>query len=301
MLNSLHEVIKKMSEVKQVIYSENQESSSLSYYLNEISKIPLLTREEEESLATLAKNGDKKAKEKLIRANLRFVVTVAKKYRNRGIPLADLINEGNMGLITAIDKFEVERGFHFISYAVWWIRQAILKAICERSRTIRLPLNRANELVQIEKAKRFMETRDNIEPTAEDIAKELSMDKDLVKHLLNVSKETISLETPVYEDKKTSSCISDFITDEKFDTPEEEIEKQSLHDAINKVLNTLTEKEKQIIEYRYVLNDNKSMSLKQIGEKYDLTKERIRQIEKKALVRLRHSSRSDKLRAFIES
>ena len=301
MLNSLHEVIKKMSEVKQVIYSENQESSSLSYYLNEISKIPLLTREEEESLATLAKNGDKKAKEKLIRANLRFVVTVAKKYRNRGIPLADLINEGNMGLITAIDKFEVERGFHFISYAVWWIRQAILKAICERSRTIRLPLNRANELVQIEKAKRFMETRDNIEPTAEDIAKELSMDKDLVKHLLNVSKETISLETPVYEDKKTSSCISDFITDEKFDTPEEEIEKQSLHDAINKVLNTLTEKEKQIIEYRYGLNGNKSMSLKQIGEKYDLTKERIRQMEKKALVRLRHSSRSDKLRAFIES
>lgn len=301
MLNSLHEVIKKMSEVKQVIYSENQESSSLSYYLNEISKIPLLTREEEESLATLAKNGDKKAKEKLIRANLRFVVTVAKKYRNRGIPLADLINEGNMGLITAIDKFEVERGFHFISYAVWWIRQAILKAICERSRTIRLPLNRANELVQIEKAKRFMETRDNIEPTAEDIAKELSMDKDLVKHLLNVSKETISLEAPVYEDKKTSSCISDFITDEKFDTPEEEVEKQSLHDAINKVLNTLTEKEKQIIEYRYGLNGNKSMSLKQIGEKYDLTKERIRQIEKKALVRLRHSSRSDKLRAFIES
>lgn len=290
-----------MSEVKQVIYSENQESSSLSYYLNEISKIPLLTREEEESLATLAKNGDKKAKEKLIRANLRFVVTVAKKYRNRGIPLADLINEGNMRLITAIDKFEVERGFHFISYAVWWIRQAILKAICERSRAIRLPLNRANELVQIEKAKRFMEIRDNVEPTPEEIAKELSMDKDLVKHLLNVSRETISLETPAYEDKKNSSCISDFITDEKFDTPEEEIEKQSLHDAINKVLNTLTEKEKQIIEYRYGLNGNKSMSLKQIGEKYDLTKERIRQIEKKALVRLRHSSRSDKLRAFIES
>jgi RNA polymerase primary sigma factor len=290
-----------MSEVKQVIYSENQESSSLSYYLNEISKIPLLTREEEESLATLAKNGDKKAKEKLIRANLRFVVTVAKKYRNRGIPLADLINEGNMGLITAIDKFEVERGFHFISYAVWWIRQAILKAICERSRAIRLPLNRANELVQIEKAKRFMEIRDNVEPTPEEIAKELSMDKDLVNHLLNVSRETISLETPAYEDKKNSSCISDFITDEKFDTPEEEVEKKSLHEAINKVLNTLTEKEKQIIEYRYGLNGNKSMSLKQIGEKYDLTKERIRQIEKKALVRLRHSSRSDKLRAFIES
>ena len=290
-----------MSEVKQVIYPENQESSSLSYYLNEISKIPLLTREEEESLATLAKNGDKKAKEKLIRANLRFVVTVAKKYRNRGIPLADLINEGNMGLITAIDKFEVERGFHFISYAVWWIRQAILKAICERSRAIRLPLNRANELVQIEKAKRFMEIRDNVEPTPEEIAKELSMDKDLVNHLLNVSRETISLETPAYEDKKNSSCISDFITDEKFDTPEEEVEKKSLHEAINKVLNTLTEKEKQIIEYRYGLNGNKSMSLKQIGEKYDLTKERIRQIEKKALVRLRHSSRSDKLRAFIES
>ena len=162
-------------------------------------------------------------------------------------------------------------------------------------------MNRANELVQIEKAKRFMEIRDNVEPTPEEIAKELSMDKDLVKHLLNVSRETISLETPAYEDKKNSSCISDFITDEKFDTPEEEVEKKSLHEAINKVLNTLTEKEKQIIEYRYGLNGNKSMSLKQIGEKYDLTKERIRQIEKKALVRLRHSSRSDKLRAFIES
>ena len=146
-----------------------------------------------------------------------------------------------------------------------------------------------------------MELRDNVDPTPEEIAKELSMDKDLVKHLLNVSRETISLETPAYEDKKTSSCISDFITDEKYDTPEKEVEKQALHEAINKVLNTLTEKEKQIIEYRYGLNGNKSMSLKQIGEKYDLTKERIRQIEKKALVRLRHSSRSDKLRAFIES
>lgn len=290
-----------MSEAKQIIYSENKGSSPLSYYLNEISKIPLLTREEEETLAAAARNGDQKAKEKLIRANLRFVVTVAKKYKNRGIPLSDLINEGNMGLITAIDKFEVERGFHFISYAVWWIRQAILKAICERSRAIRLPLNRANELVQIEKTKRLMEVRDNIDPTPEDIAKELSMDKDLVKHLLNVSRETISLETPAYEDKKTSSCISDFITDEKYDTPEKEVEKQALHEAISKVLNTLTEKEKQIIKYRYGLNGNKSMSLKQIGEKYDLTKERIRQIEKKALVRLRHSSRSDKLRAFMES
>ena len=269
-------------------------------YLNEISKIPQLTSEEEKVLATKAYSGDKSAKKKLVEANLRFVVKIANEYLGY-MDIEDLINEGNMGLITAIDKFEVERGFHFISYAVWWIRQSILKAICERSRAIRLPLNRANELVQIEKTKRIMELRDNVDPTPEEIAKELSMDKDLVKHLLNVSRETISLETPAYEDKKTSSCISDFITDEKYDTPEKEVEKQALHEAINKVLNTLTEKEKQIIEYRYGLNGNKSMSLKQIGEKYDLTKERIRQIEKKALVRLRHSSRSDKLRAFIES
>lgn len=289
-----------MADAKKMIYSKTKETNPLSYYLNEISKIPLLTRGEEEDLAYKAKNGDKTAREKLIRANLRFVVTVAKKYRNQGIPLSDLINEGNMGLITAIEKFEVERGYHFISYAVWWIRQAILKAICERSRTIRLPLNRANELVQIEKKKRNLEIENNREATPQEIAKELSMDEELVKHLLNISKDTISLETPVYDDKKSSSNISDFITDDKYISPEKNVEKKALNEIINNVLETLTEKEKQIIEYRYGLNGNNSMSLKEIGKKYSLTKERIRQIEKKALSRLKHSSRSEKLKTFIE-
>jgi RNA polymerase primary sigma factor len=288
-----------MAVAKKIYTNETNYNNPLSYYLNEISRIPLLTRDEEEALALKAKEGDRYAKDKLVRANLRFVVAVAKKYRNQGIPLGDLINEGNIGLITAIQKFDVTLGYHFISYAVWWIRQAILKAICEKSRMIRLPLNRANELVQIEKVRKNLEANMNEDPSPEMIAKELSMDKELVKHLMEISKETVSLETPVFESKKDSSFLGDFIKDSKYISPEEKAERKSLSLVINTILNTLTEKEKAIIEFRFGLNGNKAMSLKEIGEKYNLTKERIRQIEKKALTRLRHSSRSDKLKNFL--
>ncbi|OHD10975.1 MAG: RNA polymerase subunit sigma [Spirochaetes bacterium GWD1_27_9] len=289
-----------MADVKKMISSNKTNyNNSLSFYLSEISKIPLLTRDEEETLALKAKNGDEVAKQKLIKANLRFVVAVAKKYRNQGIPLADLINEGNIGLLTAIDKFDVDKGYHFISYAVWWIRQGILKAICEKSRMIRLPLNRANELIQIERSRKRKENEFNEEVRPEEIAKDLNMDLKLVKHLIDISKQTISLETPIYESNKDSSNLSEFIKDEKYYSPEKLIEKDSLREIINSVLESLSGKEKDIIENRFGLNGTKAMSLKEIGKKYNLTKERIRQIEKKALVRLRHNSRSSKLETFI--
>ncbi len=287
-----------MSDAKKVFLSKSGYSNSLSYYLNEISKIPLLTRDEEENLALKAKDGDESAKQKLVRANLRFVVAVAKKYRHQGIPLSDLINEGNIGLLNAIDKFDVTLGYHFISYAVWWIRQAILKAICEKSRMIRLPLNRANELVQIERVRKQVENDSSIDAKPEYIADKLNMDVELVKRLLHISKETISLETPVF-DNRDSSNLGEFIRDDKYHSPDKIIEKESLRKIINSILDTLSDKEKNIIESRFGLNGNTALSLKDIGKKYNLTKERIRQIEKKALARLRHVTRSSKLENFI--
>jgi len=285
-------------KVKKMVNTESNYNNSLSYYLNEISKIPLLTREEEENLALRAKEGDPIAKEKLIKANLRFVVAVAKKYRNQGIPLSDLINEGNIGLLMAIEKFDVTLGFHFISYAVWWIRQAILKSICEKSRMIRLPLNRANELLQIEKVRKRIESDTGEVPDIDVIANDLNLDSKTVKHLLEISKETVSLESTIY-DNKDPSILSDFIRDDKYVSPEQKLEKENLNSIINSVLDTLTQKEKDIIEHRFGLNGSISMSLKEIGKKYNLTKERIRQIEKKALTRLKHSTRSSKLQNFV--
>jgi len=287
-----------MSDVRKVVLSKSSYSNSLSYYLNEISKIPLLTRDQEEDFALKAKNGDENAKRKLIQANLRFVVAVAKKYRHQGIPLSDLINEGNIGLLTAIEKFDVTLGYHFISYAVWWIRQSILKAICEKSRMIRLPLNRANELVQIERVRKKIENESSEEAKPENIAESLDMDVDLVKHLMHISKETISLETPIFENKDSSN-LGEFIKDDKYHSPDKIIERESLRKIINSILETLSEKEKNIIENRYGLNGHNALSLKEIGKKYNLTKERIRQIEKKALSRLRHVTRSSKLENFI--
>lgn len=269
----------------------------ISLYLKEINKIPLLTREEENHYARLAAQGDKAAKEKLVNANLRFVVNVAKKYQNQGLPLADLINEGNIGLMNAIERFDVEKGYHFISYAVWWIRQAILKAISEKARMIRLPLNRANELVQIDKARKELQIGKAEEPEIEEIAEATMMDKEHVANLINISQDLVSLETPVYADKGASQ-LGDFIEDRDYRAPEEVALENSLKDDINKVLKTLSEKEAEIIQYRYGLNGRTPLSLKDIGDKYNLTKERIRQIEKKAIKRLQHPSRSMHLESY---
>jgi len=258
--------------------------NSLSMYLKEINKVALLTRAEEEKYARLAAAGDQNAKDRLVAANLRFVVNVAKKYQNQGLALDDLISEGNIGLINAIERFDVDKGYHFISYAVWWIRQSILKAICEKSRTIRLPLNRANELVQIEKMRKEMFSEEGLEPEDQELARRLGMNETQVRDLLDISREMISLETPVYTDRDTS-VLSDFLEDASHLSPEAEILQGSLKSDLNQALSTLSEKESRILELRFGLNDKQPLSLKEIGEKFNLTKERIRQIEKKALQR----------------
>jgi RNA polymerase primary sigma factor len=274
------------------------EENVLSLYLKEINKIPLLTREEEENFARRSAKGEQIAKDKLIRANLRFVVNVAKKYQNQGLPLSDLISEGNIGLMNAIERFDVEKGYHFISYAVWWIRQAILKAICEKSRMIRLPLNRANELVQIEKVKKDLQGEQYSLSETDMIAKKLDIDREHVAELVNISRELISLDTPVYSEKD-SSLLGDFVEDKGHPTPDDMVIENSLREDIDGILKTLTQKEAEIIQYRFGLNGRRPMSLKEIGSKYKLTKERIRQIEKKAIKRLQHPSRSHVLRAYM--
>jgi len=277
---------------------ENDDENVLSFYLKEINKIPLLTREEENKYARLAAQGNQFAKEMLVRGNLRFVVNVAKRYQNQGLPLADLISEGNIGLMNALEKYDVDKGYHFISYAVWWIRQAILKAIYEKSRMIRLPLNRANELVQIEKMKKEIQHHKGGDPDVEEIARGVNMTSEHVADLMNISRDLVSLEAPVFSDKE-SSQLSDFIEDRGYKDPEEQAVEGSLVDEINQVLETLSEKESQILQYRFGLNGRRPHSLKEIGDKYNLTKERIRQIEKKAIKRLQHPSRSQYLEAYI--
>ncbi|MCX7948640.1 MAG: RNA polymerase sigma factor RpoD/SigA [Treponemataceae bacterium] len=286
-------MVKKNKHTNEILSDENV----LSIYLKEINKIPLLTREEEDAIARAAAQGDKAARDKLAAANLRFVVNVAKKYQNQGIPLSDLISEGNIGLLHAIERYDVNKGYHFISYAVWWIRQAILKAICEKSRMIRLPLNRANELVQIEKARRTMEGTSSDEEIQE-IARILDMDASHVADLINISREMVSLESPVYTDKDASS-IGDFLEDTTYKAPEEQAIENALKEDIDAVLATLTQKEAEVIRYRFGLNGYAPMSLKEIGDRFNLTKERIRQIEKKALKRLQHPSRRQYLESYV--
>jgi len=278
-------------------HSYTEDDNILSMYLKEINKIPLLSREEEVDIATKAALGNEAAKKKLIESNLRFVVNVAKKYQNQGLPLIDLINEGNIGLMNAIDRFDVDKGYHFISYAVWWIRQAILKSICEKSRTIRLPLNRANELIQIQKAQKELTSMNGEDPGLYAIAQMTQLDEKHISDLLSISRDMVSLETPVFTDNNNSE-LGDFIEDSDYISPEESVVENALRDDINSVLHTLSMKESEIIEYRFGLNGRHAMSLKEIGDIYNLTKERIRQIEKKALERLRHPSRSKYLEAY---
>ena len=270
----------------------------LSVYLREINRIPLLSYDEEYELALKAKAGDKAARDRIINANLRFVVSVAKKFRGNGLPLSDLIDEGNIGLITALDKFEPEKGYHFISYAVWWIRQSIMKAISEKSRAVRLPLNRSNELIQIQKAqKNLMHEMEKTAPTAEEIADLTGLDRKLVDDLLSISQDIVSFDSPVKKDDESDSTFGDFIEDEA-DGPETQVIDSSLKDEVQGILSVLTDKERAIIIKRFGLDGSEPKSLKEIGEGYGLTKERIRQIEKRALEKLRNASEKKDLRAF---
>lgn len=276
----------------------SSDDNILSTYLREINTIALLTREEEFSYAIAAASGDEKAKEKLVKANLRFVVNVAKKYQNQGLPLMDLISEGNIGLLNAVERFDANKGYHFISYAVWWIRQAILKAICEKSRMIRLPLNRANELVQIEKARKVVVNNRSEEEELTEIAGLLNMTQDHVRDIVNISREMISLDTPLSADRDSSS-VGDFLEDDQYEQPEDYVIELNLRSDIDEILLSLTPKEAEVLRYRFGLNGYKAMSLKEIGDQFNLTKERIRQIEKKAIKRLQHPTRMSRLEAYV--
>ncbi len=273
--------------------------STISMYLKEINKIPLLSYEEETELAKKAAAGDKVAKNKIVNANLRFVVNVAKKYQKKGLELEDLISEGNIGLLTAIDKFDVTKGYHFISYAVWWIRQSILKAICEKSRAIRLPQNRANELVQIEHARKTIKDNLSEEQEFAEIAAVLNMDVTHVRELVEISREMASLDSEISGKDNSTITLGSMIEDTTNDQPEDLIINKEMQKDINNVLSTLKPAEAEVLKMRYGIGVEKPMSLKEVGDKFNLTKERIRQIEKHALVRMQHPTRTRRLECYV--
>ena len=276
-----------------------RDDNVLAMYLNDINKVQMISHEEEIDLAKKAQAGDKAAKNKLINANLRFVVNVAKKYQNHGLDLTDLISEGNIGLLTAVEKFDVSKGYHFISYAVWWIRQSILKAICEKSRAIRLPLNRANELVQIEHAKKVIGSKKSEQQEFEEIGAMLNMDASHVRDMVNISRDIVSLDAEVNDGNDSHAKLGDFYEDAAYDRPEEQAITKAMHEDIDNVVETLRPNEAKVIRMRYGLNGAKPMSLKEVGEECELTKERIRQIEKHAIVRLQHPTRARRLEAYV--
>ena len=292
-----------MNKKSQMLQNKDQsyaydDANILSMYLKEINMIPLMTVEEELETALRAQKGDELARKKMIESNLRFVVNVAKKYQNQGLPLVDLINEGNIGLMTALEKFDPDKGYHFISYAVWWIRQAIMKAINEKSRAVRLPLNRTNELLQIQKAqKSLMKDLSTEDPSMEEIGALTGFSADHVSNLLSISREMVSLDAPIFKDGSDSN-IGDFIEDDT-QNPEASLLENAVKEDVRTLLATLSDKEREIIELRFGLEGKNPMSLKEIGELYNLTKERIRQIEKKALERLRHPSKSKIVESYI--
>lgn len=277
-------------------FNENNfEVSSLNTYIREIENIPLLSRDEEYELAVKAKQGDEVARNRIVEANSRFVISIAKKYQNKGLPLEDLISEGNVGLLLAIDKFEPEKGFHFISYAVWWIRQSILKALSEKSRLIRLPMNKCNDYSKVYKVKSELEESGEAAEIS-DIAKSCGLDEEEVNEILSCNREFVSLDTPINDEG--DSFFGDFIESNELG-PDETLLETSLTEAIDEALDSFTEKERDIIIKRFGLKNNEPLSLQEVGEIYGLTKERIRQIEKKILIRLENDEKVVGLKAYL--
>ena len=275
----------------------NRESASLDKYLQEIGKVELLVPEEEIELARRIKKGDQKALEKLTKANLRFVVSVAKQYQNQGLSLGDLINEGNLGLIKAAKRFDETRGFKFISYAVWWIRQSILQALAEQSRIVRLPLNRVGALNKIGKAFSQLEQEYEREPSASELAEELDMSLFEVSDTLKISGRHLSMDAPFAQGE--DNRLLDVMQDERTPMPDHLLIRESLSKEVERALGTLTEREAEVIRLYFGLGREHSLTLEEIGEKFQLTRERVRQIKEKAIRRLRHASRSKHLRAYL--
>ena len=274
----------------------NRESASLDKYLQEIGKEDLITVEEEVELAQRIRKGDQKALEKLTRANLRFVVSVAKQYQNQGLSLPDLINEGNLGLIKAAEKFDETRGFKFISYAVWWIRQSILQALAEQSRIVRLPLNQVGSLNKINKAFSRFEQENERRPSPEELADSLDLPVEKVADTLRVSGRHISVDAPFVEGEDNS--LLDVLVNDDSPIADRTLINESLSTEVERALSTLTERERDIIKLFFGIN-TQEMTLEEIGEKFGLTRERVRQIKEKAIRRLRHSSRSKLLKTYL--
>lgn len=275
----------------------NRESQSLDKYLQEIGKVDLLTPDEEVILAQKIKQGDQLSLERLTKANLRFVVSVAKQYQNQGLSLGDLINEGNLGLIKAAQRFDETRGFKFISYAVWWIRQSILQALAEQSRIVRLPLNRVGSLNKISKTYSELEQKFEREPSPEELAEVLEISANEVVDTMKISGRHVSVDAPFVQGEENS--LLDVLENDGEERPDQELMNDSLRREVLRALSTLTPREAEVIMYYFGLNNEQAMTLEEIGEKFNLTRERVRQIKEKAIRRLRQTSRSKALKAYL--
>ncbi len=286
-----------MRQLKITKQVTNRETASLDKYLQEIGKVDLITADEEVELAQKIKAGDDRALEKLTKANLRFVVSVAKQYQNQGLTLPDLINEGNLGLIKAAKRFDETRGFKFISYAVWWIRQSILQALAEQSRIVRLPLNKIGSINKINKTFAFLEQSHERPPSAEEIAKELDMTINDVKESMKNSGRHVSMDAPLVEGE--DSNLYDVLRSGESPNPDRELLHESLRTEIERALETLTPREADVIRLYFGLGDQHPMTLEEIGETFELTRERVRQIKEKAIRRLKHTSRSKILKTYL--
>ncbi len=267
-------------------------------YLKEIGKVPLLSAEREIELAQRMEDGDEDAKKELAEANLRLVVSIAKRYVGRGMLFLDLIQEGNLGLIKAVEKFDYHKGYKFSTYATWWIRQAITRAIADQARTIRIPVHMVETINKLIRVSRPLLQELGREPTPEEIAKELDMPVDRVREILKISQEPVSLETPIGEEE--DSHLGDFIQDDNVPVPAEAAAQTLLKEQLDEVLDTLTDREQKVLRLRFGMNDGRARTLEEVGKEFDVTRERIRQIEAKALRKLRHPSRSRKLRDYLD-
>lgn len=277
----------------------NRESKSLDQYLQEIGKVDLLTPNDEIELAIKIKKGDRLAQEQLIKANLRFVVSVAKQFQNQGLSLGDLINEGNIGLIKAAERFDETRGFKFISYAVWWVRQSIMQAIADQSRVVRLPLNRVGNLTKISKAYRDLEQEYERKPTTDELAQILDMTAEEVAYALQIAGRQVSMDAPLKEGDDGKNSLVDILPNDEQPLPDFTLMTESLKKEVANVLSTLSEREAEVIKLYFGIGGDHSATLEEIGERFNLTRERVRQIKEKALRNLRQSKKSGRLKAYL--